>query len=97
MRTKAELLQLLLDNIELIENKGLCLVIYRLWCESKKISLEEKVELNIVIGNHPTKLYKETYSSYYFPAGEKEPRIKYLKQLIKHYENEQTIGAISFR
>lgn len=103
MRTKVELLQLLLDNIELIGKNGLCLAIWRLHHTLKLITLNEQFELEKIINKNPTKSYLETWDVYYFPAGEKEPRIKYLKQLIKYYqiienyhENGQTTDPISF-
>lgn len=97
MRTKVELLQLLLDNIELIGEHGLCLAIKDMYW-NHSINNEERRILERIIRNNPTESYlSDRIALYYFPAGEKEPRIKYLKQLIKHYENGQTIDTISFR
>lgn len=86
MRSKKELLELLLENVHLIEGGGLCWAIMIL-TGKKVISLYEKVALDKIIKTNPTMRFSKGDSLYYFPAGRQRPRIKYLKQLIKKYEN----------
>lgn len=84
MRTKKQLLQLLLDNIDLIGNYGLCFANIRMQVEGiinnvEYMVIDKIISMNPVFGER---------SGYYFPKGDKQPRIEYLQRLIKVYEND---------
>lgn len=88
MRTDKELLELVLQNLgEKMYNwncGGICGVVSIM--ESHKIiNYIEESRLYSIIDENPTNTYLNTNSSYYFTPKEVEPRIEYLKQLIKKY------------
>lgn len=84
-RSKTELLQLVLDNIDRLES-GLCLLIYRLYKEDK-ISKDEKEILDMIIyWNRPIGEFPGTY---YYPTGNITVRKEYLTSLILKYSKEQ--------
>lgn len=88
MRTDKELLELLLSNLEEVMKKekatGVCYVIYSLYRDNK-IGYFEGDRLTYIIQENPTKYYEK--NCWLFPPFEIAPRIEYLKQLIKKYEN----------
>jgi hypothetical protein len=86
MRSNKELLELVLQNLgeKMTEWRvcGLCAVV-SIMKEDKIINPSEEHRLYDIIDNNPTEYYG--LSKYYFPPREVEPRIEYLKQLIKKY------------
>ena len=78
-RPLKKLLQIMLDNMNLLRT-GLCWLSNCL-VRDNIISLEEMRIILDFIGEHPTEYYKTNL--YYWPAGEKSPRIAFLKRHIK--------------
>ena len=86
MRTTKELLQVMLENIDRLD-MGLCKLSSVLYYDLKLID-EAEFEIidSYLIGNLPER--KETgfiprIAIYSWPKGEKEPRIKWLKEQIE--------------
>jgi hypothetical protein len=80
MRTEKELLQILLDNMNLFTT-GLCILSWRLSndeiiTQKEEEFIDEYISSNLLHGRF----------GYAFPRGEREPRIKWLKQQIKQLE-----------
>jgi hypothetical protein len=76
MRTDKELLQVLLDNIDKLEY-GLCGLATTLWLNYIISYKELEVIRNIIESNKP-----KNALFFYFPIGQKQPRIEYLQKLI---------------
>ena len=96
MRDIKELLEILLDQyennrIDGIQRFGLCWAIWRL-------SKHELINSNedYVLGAYITKKrpYWAYEMSYWWPAGETKPRIKFIKQLISKLENETWLDKL---
>jgi len=88
MRSKVELLKLL--RKELKEQNvhmscgGLCSLIVKL-LDCGVITVDERHELKYLIySNTP----KDSCGLFFFPIGEREPRDKFLKELIEKYEHD---------
>jgi hypothetical protein len=83
MRTRKELLLVMLDHIKWIGTyaKGLCSLNNRLF-ESKIISLKER---EIIEDYLSTRLPLPMRNGYCWQAGEIKPRIEFLNELIKNY------------
>jgi hypothetical protein len=80
MRTRKELLQLLLDNINLLQ-LGLCGLAWRL-NNRRMISVEECIDIREYIRQQrPKKTYKGY--DYYWKPGNEKPRINWLKKHIE--------------
>jgi len=80
MRTRKEILQLLLDNINLLQ-LGLCGLAWRL-DNLRMISLEECLDIREYIkSQRPKKTYKGY--DYYWMPGNVKPRINWLKKHIE--------------
>jgi hypothetical protein len=75
MRSEKELLQILLDNMDLLDT-GLCRLSGYLRITGV-ISIEEE----LLIDRYFTRTLDVLFT-YSFPEGEKEPRIKWLKEQI---------------
>jgi hypothetical protein len=91
MRTRKEILQLLLDNINLLQF-GLCGLAWRL-NNLRMISLEECLDIREYIkSQRPKKTYKQ-YNyirlnyDYYWKPGNAKPRIAWLKKHIELNSN----------
>lgn len=85
MRTTKELLEVMLENIDSLES-GLCILIHKLVFVTNDISFEEHVRLDEYLKeNLPDKTFSYEYDPprFSFPWGEKEPRIKWLKEQIQ--------------
>lgn len=83
MRSKKELLSIVLENTDKLES-GLCGVLYRLYSEGV-ITFDEERALNKHIRRHGPKMNytgPEERLWYRWPYGEKEPRIEWLKAEI---------------
>ena len=79
MRTEKELLQVLLDNSSIMD-AGLCWLIDDL-LRQDIISVKEFLVLeNYLYNNKPSNILSLT--EFWFPMGEKEPRINWLKEQI---------------
>ena len=87
MRKKHELLTLLFNKIKYNGVKtGLCFEI-ALMRKEREISPKEKDVLDKIIANNkPSQRQINISRGYYFPQGQKEPRLEYLKGLISVYK-----------
>ena len=87
MRKQYELLSLLYNTIKKNGVKtGLCFEI-ALMRKEREISPKEKDILDEIIANNkPSQRQINISRGYYFPHGEKEPRLEYLKGLIAVYK-----------
>jgi hypothetical protein len=84
MKTTKELLELMLANINLMGDFGLCALISELYW-SKKISLEEYFAMSLYIKKYrPNNLRTHFNTRFYWIIGRKYPRIKWLKKQIKY-------------
>ena len=80
MRTRKELLQLLLDNINMLQ-LGLCGLAWRL-SNRRMISIEECLDIREYIRQQrPKRTYK--HYDYYWKPGNIKPRIAWLKRHIE--------------
>ena len=80
MRDTKELLGIMLENIERIDNGGMCRLVDFLWL-SGVISVDEAILLDdYLIQNEPT---DRDISAFWFKRGEVEPRKKWLEEEIK--------------
>lgn len=87
-RTDKELLELVLEDLgekmTMWRCSGICAVV-SIMESNNIINSREEFRLYDIIDENPTNIYINSISMYYFPLGEIEPRIEYLKQLIKKY------------
>ena len=90
MRDIKTLLEILLDQyennrLEGIQWSGLCFAIIRLRIGHVIDQSDEDALLKVIKANRP-----ESAGSllYWWPKGEVEPRVEFLKQLIKKYETQ---------
>ena len=88
MRSTKELLEVLLDRyqnntIEEINWAGLCWAITKLYAYDGVNFYEKEILLDVIEANRPESVES---GKYWWPKGEVEPRIEFLKQLIKKYE-----------
>ena len=56
----------------------------------KRITLIEKNILEIIVREYKPK--DKNFAAYWWPAGELEPRLKFLDKLIEKYENNNERG-----
>ena len=85
MRTTKELLEVMLENITLLRG-GLCTYAWDLYTDWKYISFDEWRVLNDYLHyNLPERTFYfiGDVPRFSFPYGEKEPRIKWLKEQIE--------------
>ncbi len=89
MRSKKEILEILLENIEHIYfEQGLCILASNLHFR-KIITREELQEISFYIKNNRPCMFSSIYallsanSRYYWVAGEIKPRVKWLKKHIQ--------------
>ena len=90
MRDIKTLLEILLDQyennrLEGIQSLGLCFAIIRLRIGHVIDQTDEEALLNVIKNNRPELAVSLLY---WWPKGETEPRIEFLKQLIKKYETQ---------
>ena len=90
MRDIKTLLEILLDQyqnnrLEYIQWSGLCFAIIRLRIGHVIDQTDEEALLKVIKANRP-KLVESPL--YWWPKGETEPRIEFLKQLIKKNETQ---------
>lgn len=85
MRTTKELLELMLINISLMGDFGLCALIAELYRNRQtEISYDEYSFLRTYVKwNRPKNLHTLFGSVFYWTKGRKLPRIKWLKKHIK--------------
>ena len=84
MRSIKELLELLLDQyennrIDWIQWAGLCWAIIKLYTNDVVNFYEKEILLDVIEANKPDTPWS---GRYWWPKGEVEPRIEFLKQLI---------------
>ena len=84
MRSTKELLEVLLDQyensrVEGIQWSGLCFAIIRLPAGYVIDQYEKEALLKVIKANRP---YSVVSPLYWWPKGEVEPRVEFLKQLI---------------
>ena len=92
LRSKVELLELLLESIDAKLITGLCLLIKDLHSVYQRISeCEREILLEIIEDNDPrTQEQRDfSYGRYYFPRKEVASRREYLRGLIKKYGENQ--------
>lgn len=90
MRDIKTLLEILLDQYQNnktygIQGSGLCFAIIRLRIGHVIDRLDEEVLFDAIKTNRPISVEPPPY---WWPKGEVEPRIEFLKQLIKKYETQ---------
>lgn len=87
MRTTKELLIILRDNIELSTINGLCFLNITLLYKNIITDAEHTIIHDYIYNNQPSKKSKLYGGSdngfYYWPKGEKEPRLRWLKYHIR--------------
>jgi len=76
MRTDKELLGILLENMNRLTH-GLCGLAHSLYLNYTIEFVELERISSLLLKNKP-----ENSKSFYFPTGEKEPRIEFLQRLI---------------
>lgn len=84
MRSEKELLQILLNNINYLDT-GLCKLSQFLFAIDKINWREFNFIIDLLYENITDYYYACNPNRYFFKPGLKQPRIKYLKELIEKY------------
>jgi len=86
MRTKKELIKLLLDNFNDYFESGLCDLATNLYLKDKITEMEHILIKTALRQNKPY-MSISNYLGYWWPRGERHPRIKFLNEILEKYGN----------